>query len=205
MTLVKKACFSFLICCILAYLIPIVHSQTAPGGCIKWNLQPIFEMDFPCVWNTDMVSTVLTDPNFAPLFKCRNVPTTATMGYTITPVNSSNVAPFSVSVWAENSIKTDLQIDHDLKSNFVKWANIPINLRSQEIPECLNHPSCLKPSAKIETLGGFNLGAKTGIFITTTYNTYIKNEWTNSGFNDMLIVETLIANCLTLNVNMHIK
>ena len=159
--------------CILTFLIPFVQSQNVQAGCIRFNLPHQFEKNFPCSWNEPIVSLVLTDPHYASVFKCRNVPKNAVISYTVTPMNSNNQVPFSISVWAKGSSASNIQIDQDLFNNFVKWGKLPLNERQYEQPQCLNYPDCLVSSHQIHTVSNFRLGTPVGIFQTTTYNTFI--------------------------------
>ena len=198
MSFCKNTIYFAIVFLISAFLISNTDAQTVTAGCLKWNMPGIYEQNFPCFWSLEILSLVLTDPTFSPVFKCRNVPTSGHMSYTITATNATNKIPFTVSLWAEDKIASNIIIDRDLKNNFVHWGNTQLNLRSQVSPQCLNYPNCLTASQSTQQLLGEPLGSHVGIVISTTYNLFIKNENTHSTFDQIDIVPTLAPNCLTL-------
>lgn len=175
-----------------------------PTNCKIWDFIPQYEKYYPCVWNKEIVSWRDKSNAHSAVFKCRNVPTTATYSYDTMIIGTNTAIPYSVSLWATNNPFVIDVTDVNLFNNFNSWANLGSGNRAGASPQCINNPDCLTSSNLPHTLTTFALGNNVGISTTTTYNMFILNE-NPASYSQYPADDTdAIQNCFALQVNVSI-
>lgn len=168
----------FVTICVILGAVSLTHATSATN-CMIWDFVPQYEKYYPCIWHNEIVSWRDKSNAHSAIFKCRNVPTTATYSYNTTLANS-NAIPYSVSLWGVNTPNVLDVTDVTLFNNFNSWANLGSGNRASASPQCLNNPDCLTTSSADHGISNFALGASVGISVVTTYNMYILNENPNT-------------------------
>jgi len=174
-----------------------------PTNCMIWDFVPQYEKYYPCTWTNEIVSWRDKSNAHSAIFKCRNVPTTATFSYTTTAANSNSI-PYSVSLWGVNEPNVIDVTDVNLFNYFNAWANLGAGNRNSSHPQCLNTPDCLTTSSADKTLSAFPLGNSVGISVSTTYNMYILNENPNTYSSPPADNTDALNNCFALQVSLSI-
>ena len=111
------------------------HSPNLYANCMTFDMIPQYEKFYPCVWTDELLSWRDKSIPHSAVFKCRDVPTTASLSYSMTINGNNTNIPYSVSLWAVDAAYVLDSTDTTLYNNFYNWAVLGAGNRASASPQ----------------------------------------------------------------------
>lgn len=172
-------------------------------GCSTVTLQSKYEKSYPCSWNKQLLATYKNDVASSPVFKCRNVPPTASLSYNIEVNNQNAQIPYSVSVWALDDLYQLDVTDQIIYNNYQQWTALSPTEKTTSNITCVNNPDCLSLLSENKVSSLTNIGVNSNITQITTYNLYIFNGNNASYIHSSTNSGDFTPYCLDLYININ--